>query len=113
MEPSLDYSPVTRRGALPHTDSSATPSLETDETPQTNRGSAGDLGGAGLPDHGHLDLTGVGQLVLELLGDVAGEDLRRDVVDLVGLDHHAYVAAGLHRVDLLHPGVRGGDLLEP
>ena len=40
-------------------------------------GSAGDLGGAGLADDGDPDLAGVGQLLLDLLGDVAGEHLRR------------------------------------
>jgi hypothetical protein len=32
----------------------------------------GGLGRPGLPDHRDLDLTGVGQLLLDLLGDVAG-----------------------------------------
>ena len=35
--------------------------------------SAGDLGGPGLADHGDPDLAGVGQLLLDLLGHLAGE----------------------------------------
>ena len=65
-------------------------------------GSAGDLGGAGLADDGDPDLAGVGQLLLDLLGDVAGDHLRLDVVDRVRPHHHPDLAAGLHGEDLLH-----------
>src|SRR5260370_8907035 len=53
----------------------------------------GELGGAGLADHGDADLAGVGQLLLDLLGDVAGDHLRLDVVDSVRLDHDPDLAA--------------------
>ena len=46
-------------------------------------GSAGDLGDAGLADHRDPDLTGVGQLLLDLLGHVAGQHGGADVVDVV------------------------------
>ena len=40
-------------------------------------------------------------------------DQRRPlVVDLAGVDHHPHLAARLHRVDLLHPGVARGERLE-
>src|SRR5690606_8947062 len=82
--------------------------------PRAARRPPGELGGAGLADHGDADLTRVRQLVLDLLGDVAGDDLRLDVVDGVGLDHHPDLAAGLHREDLLDARVLlAGDLLQP
>ena len=45
------------------------------------------LGCSGLPDDGHLDLAGVGQLLLDLLGDIPGQNLRLDVVDDIGCHH--------------------------
>src|SRR3954462_20882 len=68
---------------------------------------------ARLADDGDLDLARVLELLLDLLRDVPGEHLRGEVVDVVGLDHHAHVATRLHRVDLLDPGVVRADLLEP
>src|SRR5260221_14585750 len=47
----------------------------------------GELDGARLPDHSDPDLARVGQLVLDLLGHVSGDDLRLDVIDVGGLDH--------------------------
>src|SRR3954453_980396 len=73
----------------------------------------GVLGGAGLADDGDADLAGVGQLFLDLLGDVARDDLGGDVVDLVGLDHHPDLAARLHREHLLDAGLLARDLLDP
>src|SRR5262245_4967422 len=67
---------------------------------------------AGLPHHGDLDLARVLELLLDLLGDVARHDLRRQVVHVLRLDHHPDLAAGLHRVDLLHARVARADLLQ-
>ena len=44
---------------------------------------AGELGGAGLADDGDPDLARVGQLLLDLLGDVPRDHLGLDVVDRV------------------------------
>src|ERR1700749_1999583 len=68
---------------------------------------------AGLTDHGDADLARIGQLLLDLLGDVAGDDLSLDVVHAVRLDHDPDLPAGLHGEHLLHTLVRGGDLLQP
>src|SRR5690242_10024477 len=38
------------------------------------RHSPGDVARSGLPDDGHLDLPRVGHLLLDLAGDVAGEE---------------------------------------
>ena len=46
-------------------------------------GSAGDLGDPGLADDRDPDLTRVGQLLLDLLGHVAGQHGGADVVDVV------------------------------
>lgn len=63
-----------------------------------------DLGGPGLPDHRHPDLSGIGEFLFDLLGDVAGDHLRADLVDVLGGGHHhPDLAAGLHRECLLHP----------
>src|SRR5262249_60396970 len=74
--------------------------------------SAGEFRGPGLADHGDADLPRVGELLLDLLGDVAGDHLGLDVVDPVRLDHHPDLPAGLHREDLLHAFVPAGDLLQ-
>ena len=39
--------------------------------------------------------------------------MRADVVDVVRPHHDPDLAAGLHREDLLHAGLAGGDLLDP
>src|SRR5436309_10915218 len=41
-----------------------------------------------LSDHGDLDLPRVLELLLHLLGDVAGQDLGGQVVHIARLDHH-------------------------
>ena len=64
-------------------------------------GLAGELDGARLADHGDPDLAGVGQLLLDLLGHVPGDDLGLDVVDVARLDHDPDLPAGLHGEDLL------------
>src|ERR1700742_2607413 len=81
--------------------------------PRLTGRSAGELHGAGLADHGDADLARVGQLLLDLLGDVAGDDLSLDVVHAVRLDHDPDLPAGLHGEHLLHALVRTGDLLQP
>src|SRR3954468_18858662 len=65
-----------------------------------------------LPDHGDLDLPGVLELLLDLARDLVREQDRAVVVQRAGLDHDADLAAGLHRVDLVHAVVAGGDVLE-
>src|SRR5205807_10213721 len=73
---------------------------------------AGGFGGRGLADHGDADLARVGELLVDLLGDVAGDHLGVDVVDPVGLDHDPDLPAGLHGEDLLDALVAAGDLLQ-
>src|SRR3954452_7572333 len=65
-----------------------------------------------LPDHRDLDLAGVLELLLDLAGDLVAEQHGAVVVERAGHDHHADLAAGLHRVDLVDAVVAGGDLLE-
>ena len=68
---------------------------------------------ARLADHRDLDLPRVLQLLLDLARDLVREQRRaRRRRSLVGRDHHADLAAGLHRVDLVDAVVAGGDLLE-
>src|SRR4051794_935301 len=57
----------------------------------------GVLDGAGLADDGDLDLARVGQLLLDLLDDVAGEAARGQVVDLLRTHEDADLAPGLDR----------------
>ena len=61
----------------------------------------GDVRRAALADDRHLDLARVLELVLDLARDLVREQDRRVVVDLLRLDDHADLAAGLQRVDLL------------
>src|SRR3954451_3645352 len=70
------------------------------------------VGGARLPNDGDLDLAGVLELLLDLAGDLVAEQHRAVVVERAGHDHHADLAAGLHRVDLVDAVVAGGGLLE-
>src|SRR3954454_14463263 len=70
------------------------------------------VGRARLPDHGDLDLARVLELLLDLAGDLVAEQDGAVVVERAGHDHHADLAAGLHRVDLVDAVVAGGDLLE-
>src|SRR3954449_11755758 len=68
--------------------------------------------GPRLPDHRHLDLARVLELLLDLAGDLVAEQDGGVVVDRGRLDHHADLASRLHRVDLLDARVARGDLLE-
>src|SRR4051794_29319323 len=68
--------------------------------------------GARLADDRHLDLAGILELLLDLARNVPRERDRAVVVDVVGRDDHADLAAGLHRVDLVDAGVARRDVLE-
>src|SRR5688572_6677742 len=70
------------------------------------------VGGPRLPDHGHLDLARVLELLLDLAGDLVREQHRAVVVERPRQDHDADLAAGLHRVDLVDALVTRGDVLE-
>src|ERR687892_2847814 len=70
------------------------------------------VGRARLADHGHLDLAGVLELLLDLARDLVREQYRAVVVERARRDHHADLAAGLHRVDLVDAVVARGDVLE-
>ena len=61
---------------------------------------------------GYLDLAGVGQLVLDLLGDIAREQDHLVLADVLRLDHDADLAAGLDGVAAGDAGEALGDLLE-
>src|SRR4249920_2333920 len=73
---------------------------------------SGELGGADLADDRDLDLAGVLQFLLDLLRDVARDDLRLEIIDGPRLHEDAHLAPGLHRVDLLDAAERVADLLE-
>ena len=72
----------------------------------------GVVDGLGLPQDVNLDLTGVGELLLDLLGDVAGEQDHLILADVLGLDHDADLAARLDGVGARDAGEALGDLLE-
>src|SRR4051794_24189580 len=57
--------------------------------------SPGEFDGTRLAEHGDLDLAGVGQLLLDRAGDVAADLGRGRVVELLAVDDHADLAAGL------------------
>src|SRR5215218_11366691 len=67
---------------------------------------------AALADHRDLDLSRVLEVVLDLACDLMREQNRGVVVDLIWLDDHADLTAGLKRVYLLHARVRRGEALE-
>src|SRR5579859_4858712 len=71
-----------------------------------------ELGGAGFTHHGHPDLPRIGQLLLDLLGHIAGDHLRLNVIDPIRLHHDPDLPPGLHREHLVHAVVRGRDLLQ-
>src|SRR4029450_5103937 len=72
----------------------------------------GEFGGSRFADHGHLDLTRVLELVLDLARDLVREQDRRVVIHLRRLDHDADLASGLESVHAFHSLLRRGDLLE-
>ena len=71
----------------------------------------GVLDGLGLTQQVDLDLAGVLQLVLDLLGDIAGQQDHLILADDLGLDHDADLAAGLDGEGLLNAVEGRGDLL--
>src|SRR5688572_4135731 len=75
-------------------------------------GLAGVLDRAHLADDVDLDLAGVLELLLALLGDVLGELPGAEVVDALGGDEDADLAAGLDGVGAVDGFERGRDLLE-
>src|SRR6266436_4378080 len=70
------------------------------------------LHGPRLADDRHLDLAGVGQLLLDLANDVAGEARRGEIVDLLRPHQDPDLAAGLDGKGTLDPGEAVGDRLE-
>ena len=56
------------------------------------------LGGAAFADHADLDLAGVIQLVLDLFGNLAGQQDDLIITNLIRLDQDADLAACLHGV---------------
>ena len=56
------------------------------------------LGGAAFADHADLDLAGVIQLVLDLFGNLAGQQDDLIITNLIRLDQDANLAACLHGV---------------
>src|SRR4051794_30437289 len=88
------------------------PSLRGWENRASSSSSSSVVRGPRLPDHGHLDLARVLELLLDLAGDLVREQDRSVVVERAGADHDADLAAGLHRVDLVDAVVARGDLLE-
>src|SRR4051794_34346748 len=80
--------------------------------PPSSASSARALDRPRLADHGHLDLAGVGQLLLDLASDVLRQPERRLVADLAAVDDDADLAAGLDGEGLLHPLEARRDLLQ-
>ena len=57
---------------------------------------------ASFTDHGHANLAGVLQLLLDSAGDTPSERKGLVIGQLLGLDHDAQFAAGLHRKTFFH-----------
>src|SRR5665811_1884552 len=74
--------------------------------------SAGVVGRAALTDDGDLDPTRLADLALDRGGDLVRDQCRPLVVDLARVDPPTHLESVLHRIDLFHPGVTGGELLE-
>ena len=58
-----------------------------------------------LADHSHLDLTRIGHLGLDLLGDLEAQLIAVDVRNLVRLDDYTQFAAGLDSIGLFYARV--------
>src|SRR5207249_2697726 len=67
---------------------------------------------AGLSNHAHPHLAGIGGLGFDPLGDVLGEQTRLFIGDLRVLHQHAHLAAGLDCERLLHAGETFGQLFQ-
>ena len=63
----------------------------------------------GLANHGHLDLAGIGELLLKRLGNVAAKLGGGGVVRLAGAGDDAQFAASLNSKRLLDAAERFGD----
>ena len=59
-----------------------------------------------------LDLTGISELILDLLGDIPCEQDHLILADLFGLDHDANLAAGLNGIGACDAGKALGDFLK-
>ena len=65
-----------------------------------------------FPDHMHFDLTGIIEVVLNFLGQFPRQKNHSVVVNTVGLDHDANLAAGLNGEGFFHPGKRTGHFFQ-
>ena len=65
-----------------------------------------------LADHRHFDLAGILHRLFDLLGDIARQALRFQVVDLLRAHKDAHFAAGLKRIALVHALVGVGDIFQ-
>jgi hypothetical protein len=54
----------------------------------------------GLPNHHHLDLPWILQVILDLFGDLFGQAEGCQIVNFVGIDQHPHFAAGLDGIGL-------------
>src|ERR671923_19570 len=80
--------------------------------PPTSRGALlGVRGRSALPDHRDLDLARVLHLLRDRAGDLVRDESGLLVVHLAGINDHADLATGPHRVHALHSLVASGDLL--
>ena len=57
-----------------------------------------------LADDVDLNFTGIFELFLYALGDVAREGVHREVCNLAGVHEDAYLAPRRYRIHLLHTG---------
>ncbi len=60
-----------------------------------------DVNGARLANDDDADLAGILHLVLDLLGNVVGQNRGLGIGDLLGLDHDAELATSLHGIGAL------------
>src|SRR5579875_1337833 len=74
--------------------------------------SAGDVACARLADHRHLDLAGIGHLLLDLARDIPGEQPRLLVGNRARIDDDAHLPACLDGEGLLDPAERVADPFE-
>ena len=67
---------------------------------------------AAFADHVHLDLAGIIQLFLDLLGDGTGQQNQLVVADGIRFYHDAHLAAGLHGKGVFHALEAAADLFQ-
>src|SRR3970040_1413810 len=63
-------------------------------------------------DDNHLDLSGILQFRFDATSDFIGQRRHAGVVDVLWGYQHAHFTARLNRIDLVHPAIAGGDLLD-